>query len=187
MNVNDKWCLMDMLMDVNVIISHLSTSFNQQSMDQNGASNALQGLDLCFSQGYLSFETCCPDPTQKEAPHEANRWKQLGWAMLRLTFAPSQRTNSFDLASDLFQQKRTDVRSDATCHYDRSSMKPCMSLLSQVNIMQSPWQDQHPGCAAMFPWAPYTLTPEPKLHWQSPEGCCFFFCACRSERDSPKT
>jgi hypothetical protein len=31
--------------------------------------------------------------------------------------------------------------------------------LSQVEVVEGPWEDRHPGCDAMFPWAPYALTP----------------------------
>eukprot|EP00434_Breviolum_minutum_P037515 symbB.v1.2.033265.t1/scaffold4109.1/size44509/2 len=59
------------------------------------------GLDLCFSQGYLSFEGCCPHPLLRKRPEEGE----------------------------------------------------------QVQVLEGPWQDQHPGCDAKFPWAPHALTP----------------------------
>lgn len=77
------------------------------------------GLDLCFSQGYLSFEGCCPHPLLRKRPEEG---EQAG-------------STQHDWLASPFHR------------------------FSKVQVLEGPWQDQHPGCDAKFPWAPHALTP----------------------------
>ena len=54
---------------------------------------------------------------------------------------------------------RKENRQEARSTTDLLHLFTDFHRFSKVQVLEGPWQDQHPGCDAKFPWAPHALTP----------------------------